>query len=250
MKWQELLVGGPLTPFAVPAAKYDFPQAVISHDSESRMRLYDVSDDGRIVRLPAPLWHAFTNPDSTRRRFFHRRMHNVAHYIEGSHADPNPRIADEIRKDQNYIEIRPASAEEQNRWMRRFAGMHGLPDGSKEIIDSLLAVPFTTQLTRTFSAALGPLADEWNRWRALQVRELAEKWASENGVPLADLSVSAQIEPSNLNRHAIAAAPAPSSETELRRFVHQAIDQLSAVELAALQLPAAVHFRLWKDGTR
>lgn len=201
-------------------------------------------------RLPPPLWHAFTNPDPARRRFFHRLMHNVVHFVQGSEAEPNLSISASVQADSNYVEILPATAEQQNRWMREFVKTNDVPHGKRQLIDSLLAIPYTSQLNKTFCTALGEMEEDWNQWRALKIREFVEEWASANGITLDDLSAEITSPESS----ALSPSPMPfgvgHAEAELRRRLHAAIDSLAPGELPQVLLPAVVLLRLSKDGAR
>ena len=65
--------------------------------------------------LPPPVWNAFTNPDPRRRRYFNKVSREIVHYLENSQEPPNPRIADLVVSDANYVEIQPASADPSTR---------------------------------------------------------------------------------------------------------------------------------------
>lgn len=213
--------------------------------AEPEMR-QDVVINDVSFNLPKPLWHAFTNPDPKRRRFFHRLMHNVVHYVEGSTTDPNPRIAASVQSDRNYVEIIPAMAEQQSQWMKEFARAAPIPSAKKPVIDSLLNVPFTSQLNATFLTALGELSEQWSRSRALHVRQHVEQWANQNGITLDDLSAeTAKVQKPSVSMHY-----ATGTEADLRSMLHLAIDALSSAELAQVLLPATVLSRFAKDSVR
>lgn len=200
--------------------------------------------------LPKPLWHAFTNPDPKRRRFFHRLMHNVVHYVEGSTTDPNGRIAASVRGDRNYVEIVPVTAEQQNQWMKEFVRGAPIPADKKPVIDSLLNVPFTSQLNATFLTALGELREKWGQSRALHVRQHVEQWANQNGITLDDLSaqMTKAHKPSTPLPHL--ADGTAVSEVDLRHALHFAVDSMSSAELAQVLLPATALTRFAKGSTR
>jgi hypothetical protein len=204
--------------------------------------------DGPSSYLPPPLWHAFTNPDPKRKRFFHRFMHNVVHYIDGSPAEPNPRISAAVHADNNYIEITPADADQQNQWMREFVATVQIPHAKKQLVDSLLGVPFSSQLNTTFLAALGDLAEQWGRFRAQKVRQHVEQWASQRSLSLNELTAKAKgvEKPSSGTLLMALGSEGSTSEADLRRLVHIAIDTLSYGELGQVLLPASVLSKLTK----
>lgn len=191
--------------------------------------------------LPRPLWKAFTNPDPRRRRFFQRSTREVVHYLEGSLEEPNPRIRAQVDANPaDYVEISPATADMQSQWMREFVRTKDISPQTRRVLDALLSLPFSTDLNRSFVAALGELSEQWNRTRALKVREHVKRWADQNDLSFEDLSAKTTTT-EELHARPMPFAPrlpAMDIESDLRRRIHLAIDTLSLSELRQLQLPA------------
>ena len=93
-----------------------------------------VSSPGRF--LPPALWNAFTNPDPRRHRFFNRVSGEIVHYLEASQEPPNPNIAARVAADPNYVEITPASAEQQSAWLKEFLSSVPVPESKRALLSN------------------------------------------------------------------------------------------------------------------
>lgn len=148
----------------------------------------DLKAESSKVWYRPDVWTAFVNPDPDRRRFFHRRSHEVVHFIGQSPAAPNPELAGRVAGDPLFIEIQFAGADSQRDWLREFLDTTPLiSEAHKKVARHFLELPFDSSINTAFAAALGPHADVWRRFRARKVDDLVSGWAGSNGIALETL---------------------------------------------------------------
>lgn len=200
--------------------------------------------------LSKPLWHAFTNPDSKRRRFYHKLSGQLAHYVEGSQTHPNPRIAAAVAADPNYAEIVPITAEQQATWMREFLESVTLPEAKRSVVANLMGIPYSSAVNTAFMATLGDYAEGWRKFRAARVHEAARVWAERRGIPFEQpagsglRSISAPTGGVMDTAAAETPAFAGARERDARRWLHTLVDSLETSELTQVLLPATVLLRI------
>jgi hypothetical protein len=203
--------------------------------------------------LPPAVWNAFTNPDPRRRRFFNRVSREVVHYLENSQEPPNPRIAALVGNDANYVEIQPASAEQQAAWLKEFLASVPVPDSKRPLLTKLAEMPYSSAINTAFGATLGDLAESWRQFRAAKVQEVVRTWAERRGVALDQLyGLALSADTSHQPAHAQGAslvsaplvAPTPVAASEMRRWLHTLVDALETPDLAQILVPAAILLKL------
>lgn len=142
---------------------------------------------GNAPVIRSDVWQAFTNPDSERKRFFHKQTGKVVHYLNGqasaerSEVEASPEL---------FLEIIPISKDTQAEWMKDFLDAMPLPLNEKEVLQALIAKPYSSTVNVTFSRALGSHSMAWRNYRTERVMAFIQKWASEKSVPLSKLHVT------------------------------------------------------------
>ena len=196
------------------------------------------------------LWHAFTNPDSRRRRFYHRKTAEVVHYVEGNGADAA--FASKVSADPEYVEIEPIPRADHNIWMREFVQSNAVPDATRAALLSIASVPYTSQLNRAFGGALEKNVDAWRRFRTAKVLECVKRWAEDNGVSVPELirtqSERAIREVAKLE--AVVAPATASAITESRKLLHALVDALDESDLAHVLIPATILAKIAATSSR
>lgn len=193
--------------------------------------------------LPPAVWNAFTNPDPRRRRFFHRSAGEVVHFVEGSTETPNPAISARVSRDPGFVEIVPASAEQQRTWLKTFLINTNVPESKRQVLETLAAVPYSSAINTAFVATLGDYAESWRQFRSTRVTEVVRSWAEERtiqfgsllGEPAAPPKVSAAV----MERRQ-SSEPRPATDEDMRRWLHEVVDSMESAELSLVLLPAGI----------
>lgn len=207
----------------------------------------DAKADSVQLRYLPSIWAAFLNPDSGRRRFFHRITHEVVHFLDASMEAPNPALAARVANDGSFVEIAFASAEIQRGWLAEFLESSSLiPNSLKEVASHFTRLPFTSSVNVGFAAALGQSADAWRRFRANKVNEIITRWAAANQIDGAHLQhapvekkKAAQEEPFLLREH----APVRVS-SDIRSVLRGLTETMDDAELRSVLVPLSAFHRL------
>jgi hypothetical protein len=197
------------------------------------------------------VWTAIVNPDRQRRRFFHRRTHELVHFVDQALTPPNPELARRVAGDPSFVEVRFADADTQNRWMREFLETTPLiSEAHKKIARHFVEVPFDSSLNIAFAAALGPHAEAWRRFRARKVDEQISNWARNNSVDLEALKTF-PVATAEATPALVEARPAPpnqaSTETkggDLRSTLRGIVESLDDSELPQVLIPLSAVNRI------
>ncbi|OFV98863.1 MAG: hypothetical protein A3F68_00885 [Acidobacteria bacterium RIFCSPLOWO2_12_FULL_54_10] len=186
------------------------------------------------------LWHAFNNPDTQRRRFYHRQTKEVLHFVDGQVSD----LAYEkrVRADRDFVEIKPILGSQHSAWMKEFIRSQSIPETLQRSLQSIAEIPYSSSLNRTFTLALDRSADAWRRFRTGKVIDLIRKWAEENNVALPELI---RVPPERVMRESIEAATASSVAAvaempEARKMLHAILDSLDDADLGQVLIPASL----------
>lgn len=207
-----------------------------------------VSVSAPLKYIPSPLWHAFTNPDPKRRRFYHRKTSEVIHYVEGDISNFTKLLAAKVSADPNYVEITPISPADQSTWMQEFLTAQSLPERTRSALNGITQVPYSSQINKAFSAAVGERAGDWRSFRIAKVHARVQKWADASGVVLPSGTSLPELTPAP----SIEASPPQSQDTVsslpldhgTKRFLHAVVDALEPHEVANVLIPASVLFRI------
>lgn len=217
-------------------------RADTSRDSLTPPFTLDTGSPQIFVR-PA-LWHAFTNPDLSRRRFYHRLNHEIVHYVEG--APGSGAFSEKVASDPDFVEISPIPPVQHIAWMSEFVSTHPLPEATRNAATKLLSLEYSSQLQRAFSAALESSADAWRYYRTGNVVNCIRQWADQREVDVQGIRVESS--PS--------LAPAPkavlpsATQGDLRAELHALIDVLDESDLERVLVPASVLARVTRGRQR
>ncbi|WP_157378031.1 hypothetical protein [Burkholderia ubonensis] len=184
------------------------------------------------------VWQAFTNPDSSRKRFLHKQSRAVKHFVEGQPSG----IPDEISvAASDFIEIKPIEGATQLGWMTRFLNEIDLPASERVVFDAMLNEEYSSSVNSTFTRALGDHGDAWRQFRTKLVTEHISTWASQHSVPMSDLRASPK------QRVTAKAEGQPSTQLSAREQVLRLLDLISDEDVTRLVLPTLLSTILIKS---
>lgn len=192
------------------------------------------------------LWHAFTNPDPRRRRFFHRHTREVVHYLEGDNS--GALFVARVSADPNFVEIKPVSAVDQSEWMKEFVHRQSLPESTRKSLLSIAELPYTSHLNRAFTGALEGHSEGWRHFRTAKMLERIHRWAEDNNVALPELIRTPTERPI---KRTVETLPPPSPtlgaapmRADTRRMLHALVDMLDEAELSHVLVPASALLKI------
>ncbi len=194
------------------------------------------------------VWHAFVNPDPSRRRFFHRETREVVHYFPESSTSPHPQIARRVQSDPAFLEIQFPLGDEQSSWMSEFLdSTKTLPEAQRKVGRHFATVPFESAVHQAFAAAMGPFSEAWRRFRNERLDAYIRAWAARNNVSVGDLQSLPEPKspPQPIPPVAMVSAIPPSvpNQPSLRELLKSLLDSMDDAELRAIQLPASALLR-------
>lgn len=170
------------------------------------------------------VWQALTNPDPNRRRFFDRNRHTVVHYLA-------PDVPEVLERDAGWVEIKPATADEQASWVREFAEFEPLPESKRRLITLIGTEPYSSQANADIIGVLAEYSGVWRAFRASKVIELAHTWSAQAGIPFEAIAK---------RREKSVTAPKAVTGDGLRDVLLRVIASASEDELRQIQLPASL----------
>ncbi len=194
-----------------------------------------------LTYLDAALWHAFTNPDPARKRFYNPATQEVLHYLDGSTNSSDQVFEAKVKADRNLIEIKPISADKQKEWMKSFLENHEIPDAKRPLLENLASLSYTSQTNKAFSAALEVYADAWRRYRTSKILDYVHNWARLHLPPdqrIVGLTQDPAVASKGDPERQMVASGANAAEGDLRALLHTAVDALSDNELSQILIPA------------
>lgn len=200
--------------------------------------------------LPTSIWHAFTNPDPKRRRFYNRTSGRLVHFLEGSREPAHALIAADVAADQAFVEVTPISAEIQAAWMRDFLESTPLPPAMRSVLSNLASIPYSSSVNTAFFAALGPYSTSWRQFRARKVQEGVRAWADRNGVAFDQLVSPTANRVAVEEKVAIPGLQGGAAASARRQVLHELVDALDDGQLDHVFVPAGVLFRLLESRRR
>lgn len=131
------------------------------------------------------VWQAFTNPDQTRLRFLNRRTHVVRHYLRGEESPPAQEVAAARAE---FVEIQPISGDDQVGWMRQFIEQKNIGHPLHDVLEGIIAKPYTSGVNAAFTGALQDDGLEWRQDRVQKIIQRIAAWSKANDVPMEYLS--------------------------------------------------------------
>lgn len=198
-------------------------------------------------RLRRDVWDAFTRWDDGFIRFWNRSQSRAFRIserpFEGEAVEVSAMRDAYIAKDPQIVPIAHVSVEDIVGWARDF--ILSLPNDPSRVallgaLEQELPVHNFTQLVRRLG--FGP---RWHDWQAGRVRSLVEQWAADHAIEV-DLS----REPDALDRRAdqtrsSRSTAGPSTDADLRRRVHELVDQMTVPELLNIAVPLRLMVQDW-----
>jgi hypothetical protein len=205
---------------------------------------YPTQQAVRPLWIPAELWQAFTNPDRRRRRFYNRTTGHVVHFVDGSDAELDRRLAAEVSADNNFIGIDYIADFTQSAWMREFLDSVPLPDGIKKTCSHLASAPYVSAVNTAFTVALAEYAVSWKRFRASRVLDSVQEWAERSGVDLRPVTTASEELPATATEGVTAGTEI--GESDARKTLHTLIDSLADKDLEHILIPITLASRVMK----
>jgi hypothetical protein len=192
-------------------------------------------------RLRRDVWDAFTRWDEGFVRFWsrdHGRAYRIPDRSTSTEDAEQARLRQEfVAGTDRLVAIPHIPVEVLVGWAREFAN-NLPPDPTRTALlaalEQELPVHNFTQLVRRLG--LGP---RWHDVHVAHVRQLVEKWASENDIQV-DFTRDVDAQPTDRRGEAARLArtlDAGTSERELRRRVHEFVDEMTLPELLGLSIP-------------
>lgn len=193
------------------------------------------------VKVSTPIWLAFTNPDTKRKRFVHRDSLHVVHFNDAEFAE----YGANVQGNPSYVEIPGIAGTEQSAWMREFIDTLSVAEGERATLRSLAAIPYSSSVNRAFGGALKGNMEAWMAFRTNKIEERIRHWAEahsmEHAIGRAKEAAADKMSPAGMPAPAASALPAAD---ETRRQLHRAVDALDTAELAQVLIPATVLAKL------
>ncbi|MCC9597952.1 MULTISPECIES: hypothetical protein [unclassified Rubrivivax] len=153
--------------------------------------LVELREQGRAATLPSRLalgprfrsevWQAFTNPDSTRKRFLHRSTGQVLHFKAG---EGSLEEAAYLRHPEEYAEIEFIEGNRQLQWMEEFLNAVPIVGDERTTYESMRSTPYSSAMNTAFSRALGDKQNQWREFRTSRVAAAMAAWAAKCEVPV------------------------------------------------------------------
>lgn len=140
------------------------------------------SEVGSAIRKE--VWQAFTNPDMTRLRFFNRRTYVVRHYLRGEDSPPAQEVA---AAGAEFVEIQPISGDDQVGWMRQFIEQKNIGHPLRDVLEGIIAKPYTSGVNAAFTGALQDDGLEWRQDRVQKIVKRITAWSKANDVSMEHL---------------------------------------------------------------
>ena len=140
-------------------------------------------------RFRSEVWQAFTNPDSSRKRFLHRKTGQVLHFKTGEGSQEE--VAYSAHPD-DYAKIEFIEGDRQLQWMEEFLNAVPIVGDERRTFESIRSTPYSSAMNTAFSRALGDKQNQWREFRTSRVATAMADWAAKYDVPLRLLEQSAE----------------------------------------------------------
>ncbi len=182
------------------------------------------------------IWTAFMNSDASRLRFFHRGTEEVVHYVPGT----DPQRENRVANDKQFVKIDPVPANYHSAWMIEFLDTvpNTIYTEARRIAQTC---PYSGQLNREFSTALGEYGHSWSTFRTAKIVDYIQNWMRKNGIQATIAKTSSAPQPlGSPTTKAQIAANTSDSRAALRAL----IDALDDRELGQILVPANLLARI------
>ncbi len=133
----------------------------------------------RSTALRSDVWQAFTNPDSTRKRFYNRLTNQVVHFVADA-GESYQKLVES--KPTDFLEIAQIPADVHRTWMREFLELAGVSAGELVPLQALLDSTYSSDVNAAFTKALGDRELQWRQMRTLKISEKIQAWAVEHNI--------------------------------------------------------------------
>lgn len=145
------------------------------------------SDQGTSLRFRSDIWHAFTNPDPKRLRYFDRESSAVHHFLETESQKMQPALDS---KGPAFVEIKRIEGDTQLRWMKEFLDSEISDDAQRQRLADLLSSGYSSKANAEFTKLLSEHEEQWRRMRTHHITEIIKAWADTSDVGLEQLKRS------------------------------------------------------------
>ena len=144
---------------------------------------------GRPIRND--VWQAFANPDPERRRYLNRQTFQIFHYTPTHNLEVRNQVT---LNPAQYAEIPPILGDTQKEWMREFLDAVPVTGLERNVLDQMLAQPYSSALNAAFTRSLASKAALWREHRLKLVLNTIFNWAKANNIDIDRLRTSTSEE--------------------------------------------------------
>lgn len=142
------------------------------------------SYQGSHLKFRSDIWHAFTNPDPKRLRYFDRESSAVHHFLDTESQKMQPALES---KGPAFVEIKRIEGDTQLGWMTGFLDSEVSDDVQRQRLTELLSEGYSSKANSEFTKSLGEHEEQWRRMRTHQITEIIKAWADTSNVDLEQL---------------------------------------------------------------
>ncbi|MEQ9725389.1 hypothetical protein ABRP29_07090 [Pseudomonas sp. WHRI 8822A] len=154
------------------------PQRPVSRERRAKV--------DRPTALRSDVWQAFTNPDTSRKRFYNLITNRVIHYVEGANDDYQQLVESQPA---DFIEIVQIPEEAHRAWMREFLNLATVASDDLVTLQALVGSAYSSDLNAAFTKTLGDRGLQWRQMRTLKISERIQAWAVEHNIDPDNLSI-------------------------------------------------------------
>jgi hypothetical protein len=153
-------------------------QKLVSRESRAKV--------DRPTALRSDVWQAFTNPDTSRKRFYNLVTNRVIHFVEGVDHDYHLLVDS---KPADFVEIIQIPVDAHRAWMREFLKLAAVTPGELVPLQALVNSTYSSDVNAAFTKALGDRELQWRQMRTLKISERIQAWAVEHNINPDNLSI-------------------------------------------------------------
>lgn len=153
-------------------------QKLVSRESRAKV--------DRPTALRSDVWQAFTNPDTSRKRFYNLVTNRVIHFVEGVDHDYHLLVDS---KPADFVEIIQIPVDAHRAWMREFLELAAVTPGELVPLQALVNSTYSSDVNAAFTKALGDRELQWRQMRTLKISERIQAWAVEHNINPDNLSI-------------------------------------------------------------